>query len=188
MSGSGAGSPWFRGVAGLGLVFVLGAGAGWLVRKGALGIDLTGLSRMGPLGFAVGSFLADAFQFPVPPQAYMLVAMAGEVPLASSLLAICLGSMGGALVAYLLARRLARVSFVAGRLERSRPLLDVWGRRIGRAGPLLVIASPVPYSMMALAAGLYRLPWRLVPGLLLLRVPRLLLTFAMLRLGWAVSF
>src|SRR5688572_4325527 len=65
------------------------------------------LAQFGVAGCAVGTWLADGFTFPIPPQVYM--AMAKDVPsLARIFPFIVLGSMVGGLTGYALSPYLAR--------------------------------------------------------------------------------
>src|SRR5687767_6471319 len=51
-------------------------------------------------GMALGTLLADGFQFPIPPQFYMLLAVASRAPVAYSFGAIALASLLAGFVGY----------------------------------------------------------------------------------------
>lgn len=141
------------------------------------------LSHWGYTGCAVGTWLADAFTFPIPPQVYM--AMANDWP---SLLRIfpfiALGSMLGGLTGYLLSPYLGRIRVVAEGVRRSEAKVralsgDGWVR-----GVVVVSLSPVAFSWMCYAAGLYRIPRAAFALLCLLRIPKLMVYQALIWYTW----
>lgn len=141
--------------------------------------------RFGYGGMALGAFLSDAFMFPIPPQFYMLTSVAAGAPQGPSVAVICLSSVIAANVAYHVAGSLARVPLVRHRIERSRGLIDPLFARYGYYAVAVGAVLPVPFSLLCYLAGLYRVPYRLYAVLVLLRVPRLLVFYALIRLGWA---
>ncbi len=141
--------------------------------------------RFGYGGMALGAFLSDAFMFPIPPQFYMLTSVAAGAPQGPSVVVICASSVVAANVAYHVAGSLARVPLVRRRIERSRGVIDPLFARYGYYAVAVGAALPVPFSLLCYLAGLYRVPYRLYAVLVLLRVPRLLVFYALIRLGWA---
>ena len=139
------------------------------------------VARFGYGGMALGTFLADGFQFPVPPQFYMLVSVtSGASPLAS-LGAIATGSLAGGLVGFVGAGKLATLPFVSRRLERSERLVSRALDRFGYLAALLASLSPVPYSVLCLLSGAHRLGWRFFALVSLCRLPRLLFFYWVVR-------
>lgn len=141
------------------------------------------LARFGYAGCAVGTWLADGLTFPIPPQVYM--AMAKDVPsLVRIFPFIVAGSMLGGLTGYLCSPYLARFQIVAEGVRRSdakvRSLCgDGWVR-----GVVVVSLSPVAFSWMCYAAGLYRIPRSAFALLCLLRIPKLILYQALIWYTW----
>jgi undecaprenyl-diphosphatase len=133
---------------------------------------------------ALGTFLADAIHFPIPPQFYLLAAIAAGGPQSAPVLAICLGSLAGAVVALALGRYLARVPRVGNWLSGSKPWVDSLVHRHGPLAILLAGLSPIPFSTQCNVAGMYRLPARFIVALFVLRVPRILLFHTAIRMGW----
>jgi membrane protein YqaA with SNARE-associated domain len=137
-------------------------------------------------GMALGTFLADGFHFPLPPQFYMLLAIAAGTWSLSSFMAICAGSLAGGTCGYLLARRIARW-----------PRLARWLARLGKGfqsqlvganayrGALIVSITPLAFSVLCYFAGLYRLPMKAFALVLVLRVPKLVLFYELVKLGWS---
>lgn len=144
------------------------------------------VTTFGLPGFALGTFLADGLHFPVPPQFYMLLTVALERPVGWALASITIGSLLGGALGYLVARRISHVRWIERRMERLQA-----GRlaKMMESHPYrwVVIASmtPVAYSWLCCLAGLSRFSQRAFILLCLLRVPKLLLYFAIVHAGWA---
>lgn len=170
----------------LGVIALLGvvvALARWL-RPELESVGRGFVDRFGLLGMTLGTFLADGFHFPVPPQFYMLMAIAAESPPFWTLVAITLGSMLGGTAGFFLARRLSRFQLVARKLARSARLVERFRSRHGYRMVIAVSMTPIAYSVLCYLAGVYRLPKRLYVLLAALRVPKLVLYYYLVRFGW----
>jgi uncharacterized membrane protein YdjX (TVP38/TMEM64 family) len=101
-----------------------------------------------------------------------------------ALSAITFGSLLGGTVGFFFARRLARFRLVAKWLARSSKIVQRFGSNHGYR--LIVAASltPIAYSALCYLAGFYRLPKRLYALLALLRIPKLVLYYYLVQLGW----
>lgn len=143
------------------------------------------VSRFGYAGVVAGSFFAEVFSLPIPPQAYMLAAMSGGAPHLPVLVVVSVSSMAGGFVGYHLARRLSKIAFFVRRLDRSRQRVDGLFERWGAWAVVVASVSPIPFSMLCYLAGVYRMPPRLLGALLVLRLPRILLFYVVFRLSLA---
>ena len=142
------------------------------------------VARFGYAGMTLGTFIADGFHFPVPPQFYMLLAVSSGTPDAAALAAIACGSLPGGLVEYLIGRRLARFPAVARKLERSTLLIQRFLDRFGYGAALLASLSPIPYSVLCAVTGAHGLRWRFFALVSLCRLPRLCLYYWLVRASW----
>lgn len=142
------------------------------------------VARFGLWGMMFGTWLADGFCFPVPPQFYMLMALTGGVSQVVALLAIAAGSMLGGITGYLLAPQLARWGWIARAVQRTRPLLHRLSGEGWLRGVALVSVTPFAFSWLCYASGLYRLPKRALLLICLLRLPKLFLYQWLVRWGW----
>ncbi len=167
-------------------VFVGVAIAAALFRAPLQALGSAFVARFGYAGMAAGTFLSDAFMFPIPPQFYMLTAVAAGAPQIASVTVICATSVLAANVAYHVAGALGRLPFFRQRIARSRGAVDPLFARWGYFAVALGAVLPVPFSLLCYVAGLYRIPYRLYAVLVLMRVPRLLVTYAIIRAGWLV--
>ncbi|MCS6898192.1 MAG: VTT domain-containing protein [Myxococcales bacterium] len=157
-----------------------------LFREPLRALGATFVHRFGLAGVFLGTFVADAFTFPIPPQFYLLTVITSGRDPAAPVLSVLLASVLAGLAGYCLAGRLAELAVLRRLLEHTREQVD---RIFSRWGPWAVVIagiSPLPFSGLCYAAGLYRMPPRLFAMLLTLRVPRLLMYYAALRAGWSL--
>ena len=135
----------------------------------------------GYFGMALGALLADGFHFPIPPQFYMLLAIASATPIGWTLLSLCLGSLCGGILGFLVARRLGRISWLE---ERFQKRMRGRGIRLGGRGLFFLALSPIAFSWVIYFCGVSGYAWRHVALVCALRVPKLLLYFWLMRAGW----
>lgn len=146
------------------------------------------VARFGLLGVAAGTFIADGFHFPVPPQFYMMLATAAHGDPLEIMAACSVGSVLGGGSGYLVARRLGHVRALSNWLERARQKL---GGQLGQSRPYrsaaLASITPVAFSVLCYLAGF--LGYRRGPLLLLLllRLPKIALYYYLVRVGWSLS-
>lgn len=176
-----------RFVLGLLVMCSLGAVAGHFLRKPAEAMAFGFVERFGVGGMAFGTLLADGFYFPVPPQFYMLVAVASKTRVAVAFPAIAAASVLAGVMGYQLARWASHVRWLAARTERYRRLLNRAFARKGYRAALLATLLPVPYSMLCTLAGLSRLPGGFVALLGAYRVPKLLCFYGIVYFGWSLA-
>ena len=143
------------------------------------------LGRFGLLGALVGAFLADAIHFPVPPQFYMLAAVTARAPQVPALCAISVGSILGGVVAYKVGAWLSHRRFARRWFLHTEERIHGLFRRYGYWAVVVASAGPLAFSMLCNTAGFYRMKYRFLALFLILRVPRLLFFYALIRLGWS---
>jgi membrane protein YqaA with SNARE-associated domain len=148
----------------------------------AVAADL--IRRFGLAGLALGSFAADAIHFPVPPQFYLFMAVSGRCHQGPAVALICLASMAGGVVAYGLGVHLGRLRLVRRWFRYTEERFTGWLRRYRLWAVVLATFGPIPFSTLCNTAGFYRMPYRLFAWLVVLRVPRLLVFYLLIRLGW----
>lgn len=172
---------------GMGALIALAVALATYFREPLSHIGTGFVERFGLLGMAVGAFLADAFQFPVPPQFYMFVSVASQTPALPTLLAISAGSIAGGAVAFSIAEHVGRIRFIARKLERSRASVERGLARFGYWAPVIASLLPIAYSLLCYVAGANRLPWRIFFVLSVCRIPRILLFYYLIRIGWLAA-
>lgn len=167
-------------------VVVVGGAAAYFLRPSAESAAHAFVDRFGVGGMALGTFLADGLQFPVPPQFYMLLAIASQTPVWKAFAAIAGASVLAGIVGYFISERLSHVGWVSRKTARVRHLLTSSFARRGYWAALLASVLPVPFSMLCYLAGLNRMPLRFLALLMLLRVPKLAAFYSLLHLGWSL--
>ena len=172
---------------GVGALIALAVVLGTHFREPLAAIGSAFVARFGFVGMAVGAFLADGLQFPVPPQFYMFVSVAAHTPALPTLLAIAVGSLAGGAVAFSIAEHVGRIRFVAEKLARSRASVEHALARFGYWAPVLASLLPIAYSLLCYVAGANRLPWRVYFVLSACRIPRLIFFYCLIRLGWLAA-
>jgi membrane protein YqaA with SNARE-associated domain len=145
------------------------------------------VEHYGLAGMALGTFVADGFHFPVPPQFYMLVGIAAETPPYATLGAVTLGSLAGGTTGYFLARRLGRSRLVARWLKSSAKVVRRLERKGGYRMVIALSLTPIAYSLLCYLAGAYGLPKRLYAVIAAMRVPKLLLFYYLVSVGWSIQ-
>jgi membrane protein YqaA with SNARE-associated domain len=158
---------------------------GWEFRAELSSFGTWFVARFGVGGMIFGSFLADGIHFPVPPQFYLLTGIAGGYAAPLVIGSVLAGSELGGLAAFALGRQLAqRSSFLRARLARPRQLLARMMSRRGYLGLAIATLLPVSYSVLCMAGGATELPYRAYVVLGVMRVPRILISYAVIVLAW----
>jgi membrane protein YqaA with SNARE-associated domain len=142
------------------------------------------VARWGYPGMALGTFVSDLTTFPVPPQFYMLTAVSAGAPWPRALASIALGSVVGGAGAWRLGGHFERARWIGARVEATRPWVERLRTRYGAWGMVVASLSPIPFSLLCYLTGAYRLGRRDAFIVLVMRVPRLAIFYALIALGW----
>ncbi len=143
------------------------------------------IAKLGYAGLFAGTFAADALTVPIPPDFYLFISIAGGSSVAVTLAACSSASVLGGTVAYFLGPYIERLPVLRERLEQFRPrgeyLFGEWG---GWAVGVAAL-TPVPFSIVAWLAGIYRMGYPAFFVASLCRVPRIVGYYALYAYGWA---
>jgi membrane protein YqaA with SNARE-associated domain len=169
------------------VLFLLLTVAGWAFRDPLSTFGEWFVERFGMGGIVFGSFLADGFHFPVPPQFYMWTGIAGGQGEAPVIASVLVGSELGGLAAFVLARMAGRSRFLDARIGGARKLLTKYVERLGYRGLVVAALLPVSYCLLCMAAGAMRLPYRAYAVLAAMRVPRIILSYAIIIVAWGAT-
>jgi len=142
------------------------------------------VATFGIFGMALGTFLADGLQFPIPPQFYMLLAIASGASSVLSFAAISVASVLAGCLGYRLCSWASAWGWLARKTSEQRELLRAAFERYGYRAALLAMVLPIPYSLLCYLAGLARLPAKFLLLLSLYRVPKLLGFYLLVYWGW----
>jgi membrane protein YqaA with SNARE-associated domain len=145
------------------------------------------LDRFGYAGIALGTYVADGLHCPVPPQFYMLASIVSGWSVAGTLVAVCVGSLLGGITAYSIARKASNLAFLKRLLARTQQKVDWLFARYGYWAVAIGSLTPIPYSFLCYVAGGYRMPPRIFCVLSLFRIPKVILYFYLVKLGWTTG-
>lgn len=176
----------------LGLKLVLGAAAlvgvvsilGHYFRSELETLGTMFVEHFGYLGIALGTYIADGLHCPVPPQFYMLASITSGWSELWTIVVVCIGSLLGGITAYSIARRAADMALLKRILARTQKKVDWLFERYGYWAVAIGSLTPIPYSFLCYVAGGYRMPPRIFLTLSLFRIPKVILYFYLVKLGW----
>jgi membrane protein YqaA with SNARE-associated domain len=134
---------------------------------------------------AFGAAFADASHFPIPPQFYMLMGVTSGVPALHTLAAVNVGSFVGGWIAYFASERIAKFGPIQRRLEQPRQLMASVFSRYGAWSVVVASFLPITYSALCYMCGLARLPRGGFLLVTVIRVPRLVAYYYLVKLGWS---
>jgi membrane protein YqaA with SNARE-associated domain len=177
----------WRFLAGLVIMLLVSGVAAHFVRPSAEAAAHAFVERFGVTGMALGTLLADGLYFPVPPQFYMLLAIASRTPVSEAFAAIAAGSVLAGVVGYGIAERLSRMRWISQKTTRLRRVLAASFERRGYGAALFLTLLPVPFSVLCYLAGLNRMPYKFLGLLAFFRIPKLAVFYLLLHLGWSLA-
>lgn len=155
---------------------------GLLLREPALAASRAFVDTLGPGGVALGFFLADGFNLPLPHDVFLALGLLGGLGWWSTGWSAFFGSLVGSVMGYGLARALAHTAWGRRRLPEDHPARALM-RRHGLATLLVGCLLPLPFSLTVWAAGALRYPFLPFFGVVLLRVVRVFGYLAAIQLG-----
>lgn len=173
-------------VATLLLVAAVAAGALWF-REPLQALGNWFVARLGLAGVFIGVLAADALTFPVPPDGYLVASVMGGAKPVPLLIVASVASVLGGNVAYYLGHRLERWPWMSRRLESFRPKGQELFRKWGMAAVVIAAWTPVPFSLTCMLAGAFGMARRRFFLATLHRVPRLVVYYLAIVLGWSVG-
>jgi membrane protein YqaA with SNARE-associated domain len=160
---------------------------GYFLRPTAEAIGRGFVRSFGIPGMALGTFLADGLHFPVPPQFYMLLAVASGTPPHQPFAAIAGASVAAGFFGYAVAGQASRLAWFAKKTQQARDLLAKTYERYGYRAALVASLLPIPYSVLCYLSGLNRMPRTFLALLALCRVPKLVAFYYLVHVGWSFS-
>lgn len=142
------------------------------------------IAKLGVAALFFGPFLADAFSVPMPPQLYLLAAITTHKPAWLTIALVSAGSVVGGNLGRWLGSRLGDRPVLRRLLGKTRGRVDGVFGRYGYWAVAVGSLMPLPYSILCYLAGVYRMPMGLFAVMSLLRIPRLVFFYYVLRAGF----
>ncbi|WP_158542259.1 YqaA family protein [Lujinxingia litoralis] len=167
------------------VMFALTALLGYWLRDPITDLATQFVQLLGAPGIFLGVLAADAISFPIPASTYLFAGVASGASVIPVLIATSLASLMGGALAYLVGPQVARIPFLARRLEIFRPRGEALFKRWGAWAVGIAAVTPMPFSIICWLAGIYRMPFKPFFTATLVRVPRVCLYYGLFALGWA---
>ncbi|EOQ87501.1 SNARE-like domain protein [Leptospira yanagawae serovar Saopaulo str. Sao Paulo = ATCC 700523] len=167
------------------LVLVIVFGLAFFFRTELLGFSEHFVRIFGYFGLFFGMILSDSLPAFVPPDAFLVLAISGEMDPVSTILSMSIGSIIGGSIAYWIGLYLIP-RFHLGRqmvLHYEDKLLP-YIRKYGFGAVVLSALTPIPYSWMAYTVGTFKMPYRLFLLGSLFRFVRVSVYFYAMYIGW----
>jgi membrane protein YqaA with SNARE-associated domain len=168
-------------------LFVIVAVLGHAFRAELEGLGRAILDRFGYAGISIGTYGADGFSFPIPPQFYMLASIAAGWSAPWTIVAVCIGSLLGGFTAYTIGRKASHLRLLQRLLARTQPRVEWLFARYGTWALAIGSLTPIPYSFLCFVAGAHRMQPRIYVLLSLFRIPKIVLYFYLVELAWRTS-
>ncbi|WP_233440800.1 YqaA family protein [Leptospira biflexa] len=167
------------------LVLVIVFGLAYFFRQELLGFSEQFVRMFGFVGLFFGMVLSDSLPAFVPPDAFLMLAITGEMDPLKTILFMSVGSIIGGSIAYWIGLYLIP-RFHLGRqmvLHYEDKLLP-YIRKYGFGAVVLSALTPIPYSWMAYTVGTFKMPFRLFFLGSLFRFVRISVYFYAMYIGW----
>ncbi len=100
---------------------------------------------------------------------------------------MCIGSLLGGFTAYSIARRASHLRLVQRLLAFTQHRVEWLFERFGYWALAVGSLAPIPYSFLCFVAGAHRMRPRIYLVLSLFRIPKIILYFYLVHLGWAAT-
>lgn len=176
---------FFQTILSIVIVLAIVFGLAYFFRKELLGFSEHFVRIFGFLGLFLGMILSDSLPAFVPPDAFLMLAITGEMDPLKTILSMSVGSIIGGTIAYYIGLYLIP-RFHLGRqmvLHYEDKLLP-YIRKFGFGAVVLSALTPIPYSWMAYTVGTFKMPYRLFFLGSLFRFVRISVYFYAMYIGW----
>ncbi|MBE8365436.1 YqaA family protein [Leptospira borgpetersenii] len=143
-------------------------------------IEITGV-----FGVGIGIMFADSLHVFIPPDVFLMIAVAGKLDSILVIASASIGSLIGGTVSYLTGRiLLPKIQGVASFVKKHEQKLEHYLHRYGFWAVVLAALTPLPYSWISLAAGTMKMRYALFFQGCLFRIPRFIVFYYLIRFGW----
>ncbi|MEO1273713.1 MAG: VTT domain-containing protein, partial [Myxococcota bacterium] len=142
------------------------------------------VSTFGLMGCFVGVLASDCLMLPIPPDTYLVASITANISPLAVLPVVCLASLIGGQLAYLLGPYLESQPFFKRRLEPFRDRGKALFRRWGILAVAIAAWTPLPFSFVCWFAGIFKMNYLHFTLTTLNRIPRFILYYYLIVLGW----
>ncbi len=148
-------------------------------------ISIQFVSIFGVYGVGLGILLSDSLPAFMIPDAFLILAVAGDLPDIPVLIYASVGSITGGSISYFLGRYIfPRINKIQNFVKNHEEKLIVHLEKYGVWAVVLAATTPLPYSWMAILVGTLKMPYWKFLFSSLSRAPRFIIYYYAIKLGW----
>lgn len=167
-------------------LFVVIFGLSVLLKDPVTRLSAAFVEHFGILGVGLGVAISDALPGIMIPDAFLVFGIAGDLPDIPMILICGTGSVLGGSLSYFQGRYIVpNVKIGKDFIEKHEEKLIPYLEKYGVWAVVLAASTPLPYSWMAILVGSFKLPFYKFFLASLVRIPRFLVYFYAIKLGWA---
>lgn len=142
------------------------------------------VDELGLLGIFGAVLAADAFTIPIPPDTYILAAVASGSQVVEIVTIVGVASVVAGIVAYFVGPLFEKLPILRKKIDKVRPQGEALFFKYGTWTVVLAALTPLPFSVTCWIAGIYRMPFRPFVLAVLWRIPRFWVYYWMFLYGW----
>ena len=159
----------------------------WLLHEELRWAGQWSVEVLGYAGIGVGIMASDMFTLPIPPDFYLAVAVTGGLGALGTIASASAGSILGGIGAFAIGRWLGNARFTARLVTPFRERGTRLVQRYGSVAVIIAALTPIPFSIVCTLTGMMGMRWgRFLPATLF-RIPRFVLYFYAIQLGWSIT-
>jgi len=144
------------------------------------------VEELGLIGIFFAVLAADALTLPVPPDTYILAAVASDTQGYEIVWVVGFASVIAGMVAYRVGPTFERMPLLRRRINKLRPQGEALFAKYGTWTIVVASLTPLPFSVTCWIAGIYRMPFKPFVFATLTRIPRFWLYYLMFTYGWTL--
>ncbi len=139
----------------------------------------------GVYGVGLGILICDSLPAFMIPDAFLFLAVAGDLPDIPVVVYASAGSITGGSISYFLGRYIfPRINKIQNFVKNHEEKLIVYLEKYGVWAVVLAATTPLPYSWMAILVGTLKMPYWKFLFSSLSRAPRFIIYYYAIKLGW----
>ena len=143
------------------------------------------INIFGVYGVGLGILLSDSLPAFMIPDAFLFLAVAGELPDIPVIVYASAGSITGGSISYFLGRYIfPKINKIQNFLKNHEEKLIVHLEKYGVWAVVLAATTPLPYSWMAILVGTLKMPYWKFLFSSFSRAPRFIIYYYAIKLGW----
>jgi membrane protein YqaA with SNARE-associated domain len=173
-----------RTVFGVVLLFLGAAAGAYFLQDDLTQAGIWFFDKYGLVGMFLGTMATDVFGIPVPVDVYLAAAITADKPVIPVLVTACTASVVSGSIAYGMGHYFHKLPLIGRLIKRYRAKGTAIFDRWGISAVAIAAWTPLPFSIVCWFAGTFRMPYRLFVLTTLHRIPRIIVYYYIIALGW----